>query len=53
MVMVVFRAKDTASTTDVEQWRMNEKNLLDAWMKTVLMPAVDSLPPDCRTQLNN
>ena len=52
-VMVVFRPKNTACPTDVEQWRVNQKNLLDTWMKTVLMPAVDSLPRDSRTRLNN
>lgn len=51
--MVVFRAKDTACATDVEEWRINEKTLLNAWMKTVLIPAIASLPPDSRTRLNN
>ena len=51
--LTVFRPKDTASATDMEQWRVNQKNLLETLMKTVLIPAVDSLPPDCRTRLNN
>ena len=51
--MVVFRLKDTACATDVEQWRVNQKNLLETWMTTVLVPAVESLPQDSRTRLNN
>ena len=51
--MVIFRPKDTACVTDVEQWLVNQMNLLETWMTTVLVPAVDSLPQDSRTRLNN
>ena len=36
-------------------WRnvgWTRRYLLDTWMKMVLIPAVDSLPPDCRTQFH-
>jgi hypothetical protein len=52
-LMVVFRAKASASADDVEQWRVHERTLMETWIRTVLVPAVDSLPADSRTRMGN
>lgn len=52
-VKVIFRPQADASPTDVEQWRESQSNLPWVRLTTVLLPAVDSLPEDCRTRANN
>ena len=52
-VKVVFRLKESACPTDMEQCKKNQSNLFHTWMSTILIPAVDSLPCDSRTRLNN
>ena len=51
-VKVIFRPQADASPTDVEQWRESQSNLPRVRLTTVLLPAVDSLPEDCRTRTN-
>lgn len=52
-VQVFFRLKADAAARDGDQWKEAEKGLLQAWTRSVLLPAITSLETSRRTRQYN
>jgi hypothetical protein len=52
-VLVFFHLKADAAARDGDQWKEAEKGLLQAWIRSVLLPAIASLDTSRRTRQYN